>query len=177
MKVLIATTNAGKIEAAKRAMERFFDNLEIVGYKTESGVPDQPVNLEIYQGAKNRVKNLKKFAKENGLHADLYVSVESGITDSLGRWMITNVAVVEDDKDFESYGTSPSFPVPERYVDDIIKYDLSQVMNNILGKDEQRRNHGGAIEILTHGNLSRIDISEMSFIMALTKYVNGEIWR
>lgn len=177
MKVLIATTNAGKIEAATRAMKRFFDNVEIVGYKTESGVPDQPVNLEIYQGAKNRVKNLKEYAKANNLNADLFVSVESGITNSLGRWMITNVAVVEDDKDFESYGTSPSFPVPERYVEDIIKYDLSQVMNNVLGKDEERRNHGGAIEMLTHGNLSRIDLSEMAFVMALTKYINGDIWR
>lgn len=177
MKVFIATTNAGKIEAAKRAFARFFDNVEITGYKTESGVPDQPVNLQIYQGAKNRVKNLKQFAKENELNADLYVSVESGITDSLGRWVITNVAVIEDDCNFESYGTSPSFPVPEKYVEDIIKYDLSQVMNNILGKDEERRNHGGAIETLTHGNLSRIDISEMAFIMALTKFVNGETWR
>ena len=177
MKVFIATTNAGKIEAAKKAMDRFFDDVEIVGYKTASGVPDQPVNLEIYQGAKNRVKNLKEFAKQNNLHADLYISVESGITDSLGRWMITNIAVVEDESGFESYGTSPSFPVPERYVEDIIKYDLSQVMNNVLGKDEERRNHGGAIEMLTHGNLSRIDISEMAFVMAMTKYINGDTWR
>jgi len=42
--------------------------------------------------------------------------VESGITNSLGNWVITNIAVIEDNKDFESYGTSPSFPVPERLV-------------------------------------------------------------
>ena len=177
MKILIATTNAGKIEAAKKAMERFFDNVEIVGYKTESNVPDQPVDLDIYKGAKNRVKNLKSFAKQNNIEADLFVSVESGITNLLGEWMITNVAVVEDDKDFASFGTSPSFPVPERHVKEIIESDLSQVMNKILWEDQERRNHGGAIEILTHGNLSRIDISEMAFIMALTKYINGDIWR
>lgn len=177
MKVLIATTNAGKIEAAKRALNRFFDNVEIVGYKTESNVPDQPVDLDIYMGAKNRVKNLKTFAKENNIEADLFVSVESGITNLLGEWMITNVAVVEDNKDFASFGTSPSFPVPERYVKEIIETDLSKVMNKILWEDNERRNHGGAIEILTQGNLSRVDISEMAFVMALTKFVNGEIWR
>ena len=32
----------------------------------------------------------------------------------------------------ESYGTSPSFSVPERLVQDITNTDLSQVMNNIL---------------------------------------------
>ena len=177
MKVLIATTNAGKIEAAEKAMKRFFDDVKIVGYKTESNVPDQPVDLDIYRGAKNRVKNLKTFAKENNIEADLFVSVESGITNLLGEWMITDVAVVEDNKDFSSFGTSPSFPVPQKYVDDIIKYDLSQVMNKVLWEDQERRNHGGAIEILTHGNLSRIDISEMAFVMALTKYINGDIWR
>ena len=177
MKVFIATTNAGKIEAAKRAFARFFDNVEITGYKTESGVPDQPVNLQIYQGAKNRVKNLKQFAKENELNADLYVSVESGITDSLGRWVITNVAVIEDDCNFESYGTSPSFPVPDELVQDIIDTDLSQVMNKVFYKDDERHNNGGGIQLLTHNKISRIDATEMAFVMALTKYINEDKWK
>ena len=57
MKVLIATKNQGKIEGAKKALEHYFKNVEIKGIPVESDVPDQPVNKEIYQGAKNRVKN------------------------------------------------------------------------------------------------------------------------
>lgn len=30
--------------------------------------------------------------------------------------MITNIAVIEDNEEFESYGTSPSFPVPNKLV-------------------------------------------------------------
>lgn len=167
MKVLIATKNQGKIEGAKRALQNYYSDIEIQGISVDSNVGEQPVDNEIYIGAKNRVKNLKKYAKENNLKADLYLSIESGINKLLGRWMITNIAVIEDNQEFESYGTSPSFPVPERLVQDIINTDLSQVMNNIFEKDEERHNKGGGIQLLTHDKVSRIDLTEMAFIMAL----------
>lgn len=177
MKVLIATKNKGKIEGAKRALENYFNNVEIQGIPVESNVSEQPVNDEIYNGAKNRVKNLKMYAKENNLVADLYLSIESGINNSLNRWMITNIAVIEDNNDFESYGTSPSFPVPDKLVQDVIDTDLSQVMNKLFEKDEERHNNGGGIQLLTHNKISRIDLTEMAFIMALTKYINDDRWR
>lgn len=177
MKVVIGTRNQGKIEGARKALENYFDNIEIQGIPVESNVSEQPVNNEIYIGAKNRVKNLKEYCKSNNIETDLYLSIESGINNSLGRWMITNIAVIEDNKDFESYGTSPSFPVPEKYVQDIIKTDLSEVMNSIFIKDDERHNKGGGIQLLTNNKISRIDLTETAFIMALTKYINGEIWR
>lgn len=177
MKVLIGTKNEGKIEGAKRALEKYFDNIEIKGIPVKSNVSEQPVNEEIYNGAKNRVKNLKQYCKENNIKADLYLAIESGINNSLGRWMITNIAVIEDDNDFESYGTSPSFPVPDKLVEAIIKTELSQVMNLIFGKDEERRNKGGGIQLLTNNKITRIDLTELAFIMALTKYINKEKWR
>lgn len=176
MKVLIATKNQGKIEGAKRALSKYFDNLEIQGIPVESDVSEQPVNEEIYIGAKNRIKNLKEYAQENNIEADLYLSIESGINNSLGRWLITNIAVIEDNNEFESYGTSPSFPVPDRLVQDIIDTDLSQVMNKIFEKDDERHNKGGGIQLLTHDKVSRIDLTEMAFIMALTKYINNN-WK
>ncbi len=169
MKVLVATKNQGKIEGARRALSRYFDNIEIEGIPVESNVSEEPVNEEIFQGAKNRVKNLIK--------ADLYLSSESGIYNSLGRWMVTNLAVIEDNNDFESYGTSASFPVPERLVQDIINTDLSQVMNSIFEKDDERHNKGGAIKILTHNQITRIDLTQSAYIMALTRYINKDKWR
>ena len=177
MKVLIATKNQGKIEGARKALLNYFDNVEIEGIPVESNVSEQPVNDEIYNGAKNRVKNLKEYANKNNKQADLYLAVESGITNSLGRWLITNIAVIEDNTGFESYGTSPSFPVPERLVQDVIDTNLSQVMDKVFTKDEERHNKGGGIQLLTHGKISRIDLTQMAFIMALTKYINEEKWR
>lgn len=91
--------------------------------------------------------------------------------------MITNIAIIEDNENFESCGTSPSFPVPDRLVKDVINTDLSQVMNSIFEKDDERHNHGGGIQLLTHNKVTRIDLTEMAFIMALTKYINEEKWR
>ena len=176
MKVLIATKNQGKIEGAKKALENYFENVEIEGIPVNSDVPDQPVNKEIYIGAKNRVKNLKEYAKNNNIKADLFLGIESGINDLLGRWMITNIAVIEDNENFESYGTSPSFPVPERLVNDIISTDLSKVIDKIFEKDEERHNKGGGIQLLTKNIVTRIDLTELAFTMALTKYINKEKW-
>ena len=177
MKVLIGSKNPGKIEGAKKALLNYFDNIEIEGIPVESNVGEQPVNDEIYLGAKNRVRNLKEYAKKNKKEADLYIAVESGITNSLGKWMITNIAVIEDNTDFESYGTSPSFPVPERLVKDIIDTDLSRVMDKVFTKDDERHNKGGGIQLLTHGKISRIDLTQMAFMMALTKYINEDKWK
>ena len=76
MKVLIATKNQGKIEGAKRALQKYFENIQIEGIPVESNVSEQPVNDDIYIGAKNRVKNLKMYAKENNIEADLFLSIE-----------------------------------------------------------------------------------------------------
>jgi len=35
---------------------------------------------------------------------------------------------------------------------------------------------GGGIQLLSHDKISRIDLTEEAFIMALTKYIN-ESWR
>lgn len=176
MKVVIATQNKGKIEGAKQALQEYFENIDIQGISVESDVPEQPVNEQIYLGAKNRVRNLKEYCKNNNINADLYLAVESGITNSLGRWIITNISVIEDNEGFESYGTSPSFPVPDRLVEDIINSNLSEVMDKVFEKDEERHNNGGGIQLLSKNKISRIDLTKLAFLMALVKYVNKEKW-
>lgn len=177
MKVLIGSKNPAKIEGARRALLNYFNDVEVEGIAVSSDVEEQPINEQIYMGAKNRVKNLKKYCKENSMEADLYLAIESGITNSLGMWINTNIAVIEDENGLDSYGTSPSFPVPDKYVQEIIDTDLSQVMNKLFGEDNERHNKGGGIQMLSHNKITRIDMTEMAFVMALTKYVNGDKWR
>ena len=59
MKILMGTKNPGKIEGARQAFEKYFDSVEIEGISVESNVGAQPVNEEILQGAKNRIKNMR----------------------------------------------------------------------------------------------------------------------
>lgn len=176
MKILMGTKNPGKVEGAKRAFSRYFENVEIEGISVNSEVPDQPVNEEIFEGAKNRVKNLKKYAKENNKEADYYVATEAGITNTLGDWIDINSAVVEDAKGFQSVGTSQGFPIPEKYVKEILDTELGKVMDKIFDGKELGKGKGG-IYNLTQGQVTRLDLTEGAVIMALISHINGEIWK
>ncbi len=171
MKILIGTNNKGKIQGAKEAFAEFFDDVEIEGINVESNVPDEPIDLDIYNGAKNRVENIIKL----GYKADFYIAIESGITNLLGKYVIINSAVVKDANGNESWGFSPAFPVPDKYVDDIKTRDLGRVMDEIFNKNDLRSTIGG-ISYLTHGKIDRIQLTKEAFIMALTQFINKDTW-
>lgn len=176
MKILMGTKNPGKIQGAKEAFEKYFDNVQIEGIAVNSEVGDQPFNQEILQGAKNRVKNLKKYAKENQLKPDFYISSEAGITNSLGEWIDINCVVIEDSKGFQSVGTSQGFQIPDKYIEEIKETELGKVMDKIFSGKDLGKGKGG-ISYLTKDEVSRIDLTKNAFIMALIEHINGDIWR
>ncbi|MBQ2864217.1 MAG: DUF84 family protein [Clostridia bacterium] len=174
MKVLIGTKNPGKIEGAKRALAKYFDNFELEGVKVSSDVADQPVGIETYNGALNRVNNLVAYAKQNNIEADLFLSVESGLTSELGFWAITNIAVIKNSKGEMGVGSSASFPVPNKYVEQIKTQTLGTVMDNIFNESDLRSSTGG-IGLLTREVITRIDLTCDAFLMALTPFINS-VW-
>ena len=176
MKILMGTKNPGKIQGAKEAFEKYFDNVEIEGIAVDSEVGEQPFDEEILQGAKNRVKNLKEYAKKNNIEADFYISSEAGITKLLGGWIDINLAVVENNEGIQSIGTSQGFPIPDKYIEEIKETELGKVMDKIFSGNELSKGKGG-ISYLTKDEISRIDLTRNAFIMALTKFINGDIWR
>lgn len=176
MKILIGTKNSGKIEGARQAFNKYFDNFDIEGVPVSSDVGDQPVNEEIFQGAKNRVKNLKEYANKNKIEVDFYIASEAGITNLLGDWIGINAAIVEDSKGLQSVGISQGFPIPDKYIDEIKETELGKVMDRLFNGKELNKGKGG-ISFLTHNEVTRIDLTRNAFIMALTKHINGEIWK
>ena len=176
MKILIGTKNPGKIEGARQAFEKYFENVEIEGVSVDSEVGNQPVNEEIFQGAKNRVKNLKKYAKENNIKTDYYIASEAGITNLLGDWIDINAVVIENAEGFQSVGTSQGFPIPEKYVKEIQETELGKVMDKIFNKEQLGKGKGG-ISLLTKGEVSRIELTKSAFLMALISHINGDVWK
>lgn len=124
MRILMGTKNPGKIEGARQAFSKYFIDFEIKGIAVDSEVGDQPFNKEIFIGAKNRIKNLRKYARENNLKVDYYIASEAGITDLLGEWIDINLAVVENSEGFQSVGTSQGFPIPGKYIKEIKETEL-----------------------------------------------------
>lgn len=176
MKILMGTKNPGKLEGARQAFSKYFENIEIEGIEVDSNVGNQPINEKIMQGAKNRVKNLKKYAQENNINADFYIASEAGITNLLGEWLDFNIAVIENSAGKQSIGSSAGFPIPNEYIDEITNTELGKVMDKIFKKNALNKGNGG-IGILTHDEISRIDLTRQAFIMGLIRFINGEIWK
>lgn len=174
MKVLIGTKNPGKIKGAQKALEKYFDNVEIEGVKISSNVNDQPVGIETYTGALNRVNNLIQYANQNNIMADLFLAVESGLTSELGFWAITNIAIIKNSIGETGVGSSASFPVPQKYVDQIKTETLGTVMDKIFNESDLRSSTGG-IGLLTRDVVTRVDLTMEAFLMALTPFINN-VW-
>ena len=177
MKILMGTKNPGKVQGAKEAFSKYFDDVEIIGVAVESNVGAQPINEDIFKGAKNRVTNLKKYALKNNISADFYIASEAGITNQLcDEWIDINAVVIEDSKGYQSKGISQGFPVPEKYMDEIKATELGKVMDKIFSGKDLGQGKGG-INYLTKDVVSRIDLTRNAFIMALTKHINGDVWK
>ena len=176
MKVLIGTKNPSKIEGAKNAFDKFFDNVEVIGVDVSSNVPDQPFNEDVLQGAKNRVEGVKKYAIENNIDADFYIAIESGIVDYFDDFINFNISFIEDKEGTKSVGVSQGFPIPKKHIDDIREVGLGKVMDKIFSGNELGKSVGG-ISFLTKGKVTRMEIVENSFTMALIKFINGDLWK
>ena len=173
MKILVASKNDAKINGAKIAFENFFSDVETDGVSVESGVSEQPVNNEIYLGAKNRVLNLVKYAKQNNVKADYFVALESGLTNGLADWQNITICVICDNYNNFSFGTSAGFPIPEKFIDEIKEKSLSTFMAEQFNKNKAEKVNGG-ISFLTKGILHRQDLCVQAVVMALTQFVNAE---
>ena len=176
MKVLVGSTNQEKIDGARQAFNMYFDNVDVEGFSVESEVGIQPINAETLIGAKNRVKNLKEFAKKNNIKADYYVASEGGITNLLGEWIDIQCAVIESKDGLQSVGVSQGFQIPDKYIEEIKNTEFKIVMEKVFKDVEPDFKKRGIIS-LTKYKVSRTDLTKDAFVMALIKHINGEIWR
>ncbi len=83
---------------------------------------------------------------------------------------------MESKEGLQSVGTSQGFPIPDKYIEEIKETELGKVMDKIFSGKELGKGKGG-ISFLTKDEVSRIDLTRNAFIMALTKHINGDIWR
>ena len=94
----------------------------------------------------------------------------------MGEWIDINAVVIEDSKGFQSVGTSQGFPIPDKYIDEIKETELGKVMDKIFSGRELGKGKGG-ISFLTRNEVSRIELTRIAFIMALTSHIYEDIWR
>ena len=76
-------------------------------------------------------------------------------------------------------GISQGLPVPLRYVEEAKQSELSKVMDKVFNKNKLGKDMKETTleSIITKNEISRINTIKDATIMALTKFINGEIWK
>lgn len=164
--VKVATLNPTKIEAIAEAFEIYFQDVEVMRYDVASGVPRQPVNEEVFQGAQNRLEGLKKEGEDNW---DYLVSCEGGLINLYDYWFNVQVIMVQGKDEKIGIGLSQGCQIPPEYVEEVIDTSIAKVLDRIFeGK--------GGIRMLTHDQFTRKSLIKDGTIMALTRVLNGDVW-
>lgn len=163
MKIAIASKNINKIMPIQKAFEDFFGATVVTdGFEVSSEVSEQPCDLETFKGAENRLNNLKKLiCAEN---YEFLVSCEAGLLQLNGHYFNVQVVMIESTSSNSScVGLSQSYPIPDKYIDSILKGSLAEVLDSLF----QGR---GGIRALTRGKLTRSDLIEQATLMSLSGY-------
>ena len=166
MKVLVGSKNPVKIEATKEAFKKYFDDIEVLGIEVDSNVSKQPIGMETFVGAKNRVEELKKF------EADFYVGIEGGIMNMFDNWFAFAVVCISDKHGRYGYGVTSFFQLPQIVIKEIKNgKELGEVMDE-LTKKENIKQKEGAIGILTNGVIDRKSLYVPAIVCALIPFLN-----
>lgn len=176
MKIIIGSKNPGKIEAVRITFERYFGEAEVIGLECSSNVPEQPLDKQTLDGAKNRIRGAKEIAQKEKLNADFVVAIESGMIELYGNHFIATFAVAEDKNGTLGIGISPCFPVPARYVDDVKTDGLTVVLKKLLGDSKVVPTGHGGITNLTDGHITRIDLGIEALTMATIPH-RKDFWK
>jgi len=164
--VKVATANPVKVEAIKKAFDRYFNDIEVISFEVDSKVPRQPINQDVFNGAKNRIEELKKVGD---LEWDYMVSCEGGLINLYGYWFNVQVVMVEGKDGKKGFGLSQGYQIPPEYVDEVINTSVAEVLDRVFdGK--------GGIRMLTKGAFTRKDLIKDGTLIALARVINGEVW-
>jgi inosine/xanthosine triphosphatase len=171
MKVIVGSKNPVKINAAKRAFSKFFDDFEVLGIDAESGVSNMPMTRqETKKGAINRAKK----ALEHG--ADFAVGIEGGVYEDEHGMFLFGVIAILDKENKLSLAGSEGFMLPEKISAEIRNgKELGPLMDKITGMKNIKQNNG-AIGYFTKNHVTRTTSFEQSIILALVRFVNKEIY-
>lgn len=176
MKILVGSKNPVKIDATRDAFSKYFGAVQVVGVGTESGVPDQPINQQTYEGARNRASALRKLAQEQHPDAKYFVGIEGGIEETFSTWFSFGTICVIDTRGRESLAKSPHFTLPKNVVQKLLSgEELGDVMDHHTGKHNTKQK-SGTIGILTNGIMDRKNLYVHGLVVALVPFVNDKLY-
>ena len=172
MKVVVASKNPVKVEAARAAFTKLVSHtdLQMLPVSVDSGVDDQPMSdEETRRGARNRAIN----ARQGNPDADFWVGLEGGIEVFDEQLMAFAWMAILDSNGRFGCARSTTLPLPpsvrKLIVDDGL--ELGDANDRIFSTANSKQG-GGAYGLLTDGLFTRESIYTQTLILALLPFVN-----
>ncbi len=172
MKVIVASLNPAKIEAARQALALLFPNrdCQLSGLAVPSGVAEQPMSdTETLAGARNRALAARAARPE----AELWIGMEAGI-ERLQQQSITFAWLQVLGPGLDNAARSASLTLPPFVARAVAEgEELGQAMDRLFNLSNCKQ-QGGAIGVLTHNLLDRRRVYRDALILALAPLINPE---
>lgn len=149
-----------KLTAISRAMRRAGRPIVPVGYKTISGVNEQPMSVdEAYQGATNRHAHLHELVEVEAQPGDYFATVECG-TDKFHAELGTygcEIVIIEQVGGEKKYGLDVDIEIPKEYFDLVPSQypDFGVMVQEKFGSTLK-----DPYSYITHGRISRAELVE-----------------
>ncbi|MFA5031233.1 MAG: inosine/xanthosine triphosphatase [Patescibacteria group bacterium] len=177
MKILVGSKNPTKINAVKQAFAIYFTkSLEVVGVDVDSRVTNQPTNNEIFIGAENRARSLKKFNDEQKGDASYFVGIEGGAMELHGRTLSSSVACIICSNGAMEFGVSPLYQLPHFVAKKLHEgAELGGIMDMLMGTT-QTKQKTGAVNFFSKGKIDRTEMMRLAVFMALMPIINKEVY-
>jgi len=174
-KVIVASTNPVKVEAAQIGFAKMFPDasFDVQGISAPSEVSDQPMSSdETLIGATNRVRNVSKLVTK----ADYWIGVEGGIEDANEELEVFAWVVVKASDGKIGKGKTGSFFLPQKIAELVRQgVELGEADDIVFGRTNSKQANG-AIGILTRDALTRTTYYEPAVIMALIPFKNEALY-
>ena len=174
-RIIIASKNPVKVEAARRGFGRLFpdERFEIEMVDVASGVADQPMSDEATrEGAINRARNGSMQIPD----ADYWVGIEGGC-DYLDEDLVSFAWICVFSKDGCGYARTTIFQLP-REVQTLVEggLELGDADDRVFGQKNSKQD-AGAVGLLTGNVVTRTSLYEQAVILALIPFKNAERYR
>lgn len=175
MKIIVASQNPVKINAARRGFEAMFPehSFAVDGISVSSGVADQPfTDAETLQGAFNRASS----AKDVHPTADYWVGIEGGVHETdhglaERAWVVVHAADGRTGK-----GSSGTFFLPEKIAELMRTGKELADACDIVFEGSDCRQSNGAVGLLTGDVIHRTSLYEHAMALALIPFKNAHLY-
>ncbi|MGV3539625.1 MAG: inosine/xanthosine triphosphatase [Rufibacter sp.] len=167
-KVVVASTNPVKVNAALAGLQRMFPDEKFVAEPVyvPSGVADQPMtDEETLQGALNRVANAHTAVPG----ADFYVGLEGGVA-PMADELASFAWIVVRSGDKLGKARTGTFFLPKQVAELVAQGVELGTANDQIFSQVNSKQKGGAVGILTNGVLDRKELYEQAVLLALVPF-------